>query len=55
MLLHAYIYTYLCCSVLKNDLEVLIGNILDAFVNIDPSKILIKIKLHMLVHLPKHI
>ncbi|SJL16241.1 uncharacterized protein ARMOST_19761 [Armillaria ostoyae] len=38
-----------------DDLEVLIGNVLDAFANINPSKILIKIKLHVLVHLPKHI
>ncbi|KAJ4464605.1 hypothetical protein C8R41DRAFT_872068 [Lentinula lateritia] len=37
------------------DLEVLIGNVLDAFAAIDPSKILIKVKLHTIVHVPSHI
>jgi hypothetical protein len=40
---------------LQNDLTALIDNVLDAFANLDPSKILIKIKLHMLVHLPSQI
>ncbi len=52
---HIHICIYLHCSILKDDLEILIGNVLDAFANIEPSKILIKIKLHVLVHLPKHI
>jgi hypothetical protein len=33
----------------------LIDNVLDAYANIDPAKILIKIKLHMLSHLPEDI
>lgn len=42
-------------SLNQKDLQMLIGNVLDVFANIDTSKILIKIKLHVLVHLPKHI
>ncbi|KAJ3545720.1 hypothetical protein NMY22_g2322 [Coprinellus aureogranulatus] len=37
------------------DLTILIDNVLDAFAAIDPSKILVKIKLHLLKHLPAHI
>ncbi|KAJ6605882.1 hypothetical protein B0H10DRAFT_2228840 [Mycena sp. CBHHK59/15] len=33
------------------DLQILIDNLLDAFANLDPSKILIKLKLHVLVHI----
>ncbi|KAK1218880.1 hypothetical protein PQX77_018407 [Marasmius sp. AFHP31] len=38
-----------------NDLTILIDNVLDAFAEIDPSRILGKIKLHMLVHIPSQI
>ncbi|KAJ3783463.1 hypothetical protein GGU10DRAFT_389082 [Lentinula aff. detonsa] len=37
------------------DLVILIANVLDAWALIDPAKILRKIKLHLLVHLPEHI
>ncbi|KAJ6608791.1 hypothetical protein B0H10DRAFT_1815126, partial [Mycena sp. CBHHK59/15] len=37
------------------DLQILIDNILDAFAAIDPSKILIKLKLHVLEHVPEDI
>ncbi|KAJ3992048.1 hypothetical protein F5050DRAFT_1801905 [Lentinula boryana] len=37
------------------DLQVLIDNALDAWALIDPAKILKKIKLHLLKHLPAHI
>ncbi|KAJ7133713.1 hypothetical protein C8R43DRAFT_895024 [Mycena crocata] len=33
------------------DLQILIDNLLDAFASLDPSKILIKLKLHILVHI----
>ncbi|KAI0937845.1 hypothetical protein AcW1_003895 [Taiwanofungus camphoratus] len=42
-------------EVYLSDLTILIGNVLDAFGTLDPAKILIKIKLHVLVHLPDHI
>jgi hypothetical protein len=41
--------------ILKEDIKVLVGNVLDAFDEVNPIKILIKIKLHLLVHLPKDI
>ncbi|KIY72157.1 hypothetical protein CYLTODRAFT_465626 [Cylindrobasidium torrendii FP15055 ss-10] len=37
------------------DLTIFINNVLDAFADIDPLKILVKVKLHMLVHLPSNI
>ncbi|KAJ7918581.1 hypothetical protein B0H13DRAFT_2434969 [Mycena leptocephala] len=37
------------------DLQILIDNILDAFAAIDPAKILIKLKLHVLAHIPDDI
>ncbi|KAJ7261648.1 hypothetical protein C8J57DRAFT_1450891 [Mycena rebaudengoi] len=33
------------------DLQILIDNLLDAFANLDPTKILIKLKLHVLLHI----
>ncbi|KAL0565048.1 hypothetical protein V5O48_016984 [Marasmius crinis-equi] len=42
-------------DVYLDDLTTLIDNVLDAFADIDPAKILIKIKLHILVHLPAQI
>ncbi|KAJ7049000.1 hypothetical protein C8F01DRAFT_1355847 [Mycena amicta] len=37
------------------DIEVAVANVLDAFCEIDPSKMLLKSKLHLLVHLVKDI
>ncbi|KAG8914101.1 hypothetical protein FRC01_004225 [Tulasnella sp. 417] len=37
------------------DLEVLIGNLLDAFANQDPARITVKAKLHILTHIPDDI
>ncbi|KAJ3738322.1 hypothetical protein DFH05DRAFT_1454991 [Lentinula detonsa] len=34
-----------------NDLMIFVGNVLDAFADIDASKILVKIKIHLLTHL----
>ncbi|KIK02140.1 hypothetical protein K443DRAFT_122032 [Laccaria amethystina LaAM-08-1] len=34
-----------------SDLEILIGNVLDAFGDVDPAKIIIKMKLHILPHI----
>ena len=34
---------------------VLVGNVLDAFDNVTPTKIIDKIKLHLLTHLPENI
>ncbi|KAJ6615982.1 hypothetical protein B0H10DRAFT_1949461 [Mycena sp. CBHHK59/15] len=37
------------------DLEILIDNVLDAFGTLDPSKILVKLNLHVLKHIPQNI
>ncbi|KAJ6564270.1 hypothetical protein B0H19DRAFT_941769 [Mycena capillaripes] len=37
------------------DLQILIDNLLDAFATLDPTKILIKLKLHVLLHIVKDI
>ena len=35
-----------------DDMKIAIANLLDAFVKVDPLWILVKIKLHLLVHIP---
>ncbi|KAF7374036.1 hypothetical protein MSAN_00284300 [Mycena sanguinolenta] len=35
-----------------DDLKIAVANVLDAFADIDPSKMILKIKLHLLTHLP---
>jgi hypothetical protein len=40
---------------LQADLQVLIDNLLDAFATLDPTKILIKLKLHVLLHIVQDI
>lgn len=37
------------------DLSVLVGNVLDTFADVDPAKIIIKMKLHLLPHLVKDV
>ncbi|KAJ3737709.1 hypothetical protein DFJ43DRAFT_1128788 [Lentinula guzmanii] len=39
-------------SLLWDDIKVSVGNVLDALADVAPSKILVKIKLHLLTHLP---
>lgn len=41
--------------VFQADLEILVGNVLDAFGDVDPSKIIVKMKLHLLAHLTQDI
>ena len=40
---------------LENDLSILIQNVLDAYGDVDPLRILDKVKLHLLSHLPDDI
>ncbi|KAL1657938.1 hypothetical protein GGF50DRAFT_68231 [Schizophyllum commune] len=42
-------------STYMHDLQILVDNILDIWATIDPSKILAKVKLHMLTHLPEDV
>jgi hypothetical protein len=41
--------------ILQADLEILVGNVLDAFGDVDPSKIIAKMNLHLLAHIAKDI
>ncbi|KAJ6451414.1 hypothetical protein C8R45DRAFT_848443 [Mycena sanguinolenta] len=38
-----------------DDLDTLIGNVLDTFGDVEPAKIINKVKIHLLVHLPRDI
>lgn len=40
---------------MKNDLQILIDNLLDIWATIDPRRIITKVKLHVLAHLPDDI
>ena len=49
---------YLYCllkSICQADLKVLIANVLDIWVKVDPNRIIDKMKLHILTHLPEDI
>lgn len=49
-----YLY-HLLKSVFQADLKVLIANVLDIWVKVDPNRIIDKMKLHILTHLPEDI
>ncbi|PPR01368.1 hypothetical protein CVT26_015416 [Gymnopilus dilepis] len=38
-----------------SDLDILIGNVLDAFAEVEPSKIIVRMRLHVLLHLIKDV
>ncbi|KAJ3744277.1 hypothetical protein DFH05DRAFT_1460400 [Lentinula detonsa] len=50
-----YIPEFRNMNLYLSDLEILIGNFLDAWAEFDPRRIITKAKLHVLVHLPDNI
>lgn len=52
---HVHSGPYVDTVIYQHDLRIAIANVLDAFVTLDSSKILEKIKLHLLVHAPEDV
>ena len=50
-----YRFTVALTFIAQSDLKIAIANVLDSFVTIDPLKIISKIKLHLLTHIPDNV
>ena len=55
MFINTQLYHYSLSHHLQSDVEIAVANVLDLFALIDPSKMISKLKLHLLVHLKSDI